>query len=298
MKDTRPPAVIHVDLDGLADVFRAHNWDYSHQDDPVFETGLRSLMAMLDREGLSATMFVIADSLDNPTKRQLLQEAARGGYEIASHSMSHPRWDLLTPEQMRWELSESRLRLEDVLEVEVRGFRAPGYRIDRVSLEMLSDCGYKYDSSVFPSKRLARRLGISDEVIATPSKIFTGSELIEIPLPDHRPLPFPFNPSYALLLGDGYFAHEFGDTWHGYFRWGLSRFRKKGQPLVLLFHLIDLASPVPPDRLDGLKSRLYTLSHLSQKQKLERCQEMLSLAAKWFRMTTTSSLLKGIATGL
>ena len=106
-----------------------------------------------------------------------------------------------------------------------------------------------------------------------------GSSLIELPLPDHRPSPFPFNPSYSLLFGTRYF------------RWGLHRVHRRGTPLILLFHLTDLSEPMPANRLTGWKSRIFTLSNLSGPTKLARCQKMLDLIRERFRILTTQDLI-------
>src|SRR5262245_22085423 len=44
------------------------------------------------------------------------------GFEIASHTVTHPHLTNLTPEQMTWELAESRRQLEDLFQRPVRGF--------------------------------------------------------------------------------------------------------------------------------------------------------------------------------
>ncbi|MEE8142987.1 MAG: carbamoyltransferase C-terminal domain-containing protein, partial [Planctomycetota bacterium] len=91
--------------------------------------------------------------------------------------------------------------------------------------------------------------------------------------------PFPFHPSYSLLMGQGYF------------KWGLGRLQRRRRPLVLLFHLTDFAEPLPKPRLVGARSRIYTLSHLSAETKRSRCQSMLDEVRRAFAITDTESLL-------
>jgi hypothetical protein len=94
-------------------------------------------------------------------------------------------------------------------------------------------------------------------------------------MPDHRPFPLPFNPSYTLVLGD----------W--LFRGGMRRFARSGRPLSLLYHLIDLAEPLPPDRLLGFASKIFTLSTLSAAEKRRRCGTMLQQVKGAYRIMTT-----------
>ena len=277
---TLPAAVVHVDLDGATEIYRAHGWSYPYADDPVFESGLRNTLNLLSANGIRATMFTVAGSLDDSRKRELIQEAARRGHEIASHSLTHRMMLNLTRSDKCAEIAGSRDKLEAALGVTIRGFRAPGYLLDREGLELLAQYGYEYDSSAFPTPAFAQRLRTSVERLTAVHEPLPGSRLLELPLPDHRPSPVPFTPSYSLLLGERYF------------RWGLERAAKTRRPFVMLFHLIDLADPVPRERHSGM-SRLFTLSYLSARQKMARCQTMLDLVKSRFALSSTNELLGG-----
>jgi polysaccharide deacetylase len=273
----RPPAVLHVDLDGAAHIYRAHGWTLTAPYDPLFESGLRNMLALLERRRLKATLFVIAEDVADPRKRELLEEARDRGHEIASHSVTHRWLTRLAPEERRRELEESRDLLARVLGVTVAGFRAPGFAIDEESLAMVEAAGYRYDSSLFPGPR--RRAGRARASSEWPHTALAGRRLIELPLPSHAPLPFPFHPSYSLVLG------------LRYFRTGLDRFLRRQVPLTLLFHLTDVADPVPAEWLPGWRSRFFTLSYLSTATKLRRCEAMLDLVQQDFTVTETARLL-------
>jgi len=256
-----------VDLDGAAHIFRLHGWRYAPSDDPLFESGLRRALDFFENAQVRATLFVIAEDLDNPRKRELIEEAVARGHDIASHTVTH-RWltDLRRADKRR-EIVESRQRLQTELGVEVRGFRAPGFAVDDEAVEFIEAAGYDYDSS-FLARRKPR--------VALPPE---GGTLVELPIPMHGVLPLPFHPCYSLMVG----------TW--LFRSGLRRFRRTGAALVLLFHLTDLADPLPADRLPGPMARLYTLSHLSGAHKRQRCQDMLDLVRRDYELVDTPQLL-------
>jgi peptidoglycan/xylan/chitin deacetylase (PgdA/CDA1 family) len=181
-------AIVHLDLDGAEDIYHAHGWRYPHGDDPLFESGLKNALTLFERNSIQATLFVVSNSLDNPRKRELVIEALRRGHEVASHTETHPNRLRLTKEQKRLEIVRSREKLESLLGTAVRGFRAPGYQIDRECMELLADSGYEYDSSVFPTRTFARRLESSVAALSAPHHPVPGSPLWELPLPDHRPL--------------------------------------------------------------------------------------------------------------
>ena len=96
---------------------------------------------------------------------------------------------------------------------------------------------------------------------------------------DYGPGPFPFHPSYSLVLG------------RRYFRSRLKKFRKTGNPLVFLFHLTDVAEPLPAEWLPNFRARLMTLSHLSSETKIARCQDMLDEVSENYELTDTATLM-------
>lgn len=270
--------VVHLDLDGATAIYAVHGWRYPSATDALFDSGLANALRFFDAAGVRATILLIAADLDDPTKRRLLANAVASGHEIASHSLTHRVLTGLDREGKWREINESRRSIEATLGVEVRGFRAPGFHIDRESLELLAAAGYSYDSSLFPTADCARRIGM-EKVSSAPHRPHANSLLWELPLPLHAPLPLPFHPSYSLVLGD----------W--YFRVGLQRFRRIGAPLVLLFHLTDFADPLPAAERPNWAATLYTLSFLSAARKRERCQRMLGLAMRDYELTDTARLL-------
>jgi len=271
-------ATIHLDLDSSVHIYRAHGWSYDADDDPLFETGLRRALDFFARAGVCATWFVIAEDLETPRKREALAEIVKQGHEIASHSLTHRKLTALKRDEKRREIFESRELLMRELGVDARGFRAPGFAMDRETFELIDEAGYAYDSSLFPSADFARRLEV-DRLSEAPHRPLADRQLVELPLPAYRPLPFPFHPCYSLVMGE----------W--YFRLGLRRFRRGGAPLTLLFHLTDFADPMPEDHLPNPLAKIYTLSHLSGEAKLRRCERMLEMVRREYRLVSTAQLL-------
>ena len=278
MDSHNPPAVVHVDLDGASAIYTMHGWPYPHENDPLFESGVENLLAMLDTLNIKATLFVIAADLDNRHKRKLLGQAVTRGHSIGCHSWTHRRLTGLPEEQRRHEIFASRERISDVLDVPVDGFRAPYFDIDGDIHRMVAEAGYRYDSSLFPGRPvpLGERMLESGQV---PGCLWPDQAMVELPLPLYAPLPFPFHASYSLVLGN----------W--YFRLGLRRHRRSGAPLVLLFHLTDLADPLPATLRRGWKSTFFTLSWLDGKAKQRRCADMLNEVTRYYRLTDTATLL-------
>ncbi|HEX5069211.1 MAG TPA: polysaccharide deacetylase family protein, partial [Vicinamibacterales bacterium] len=255
-------------------------------DDSIFTTGLTAALELFKARGVRATLFVIASSLDDPAKRKLIEEAVRRGHEIASHTITHPNLLQIDSAQKQIEIGDSRARLEQRLQVPVRGFRAPGYRLDRECLELLAAAGYAWDASASPTAAMARRLGAPVDALTAPFRPLEGREFLELPLPDHRPSPVPFSPSYAHLLGTGFY------------RWGVKRAQRRGGPLIILFHLIDFSDPLPSCQLSGWRSRIASLSMLGGPRKRRSCRRMLDEIATRYRLTSTDDLIREVRSGL
>jgi hypothetical protein len=276
-------AAIHLDLDGATDIFRVHGWPYPQEDgpDPLFDSGLPRALDFFDEEQVKATLFVIGRTVDDTLARSRLRDAIARGHEVASHTITHRLLTRLSSDEKREEIVSSRKKIEDALGVSVIGFRAPNFDIDRESLELIAEAGYAWDSSLHASSRSAASVEL-DHVSPAPSRILPDQLLIELPMPQHAPLPFPFHPSYSLIFGGAYFA------------FGLRRFRRIEAPLVLLFHLTDLADPVPRHIASSLASRFFTLSFLSGDLKRARCSRMLARVRDAYTLVKTPALFDSL----
>jgi hypothetical protein len=280
--DSRPSAVVHVDLDGARHIFQAHGWRYAADDDVLFRSGIQRLFDLLEEWRIRATLFVIAEDLRDAEKRSLILEARDRGHELASHTSTHRNLSRLAPFDRVREVVESKREIEAVTGTEVLGFRAPGYVLDETTLSLVAEAGYSYDSSMFVGKR--RPVGGSCARTATPYRPFPDRALFEIPLPGYAGLPLPFHPSYTLLLG------------LGYFRLGLRRFLARHHAtFVFLLHLTDVSDPLPGAWLSGLGSRLYSLSIMSSDTKLRRLERILEEVSRRCVVTDTSSLLASLS---
>ena len=146
------------------------------------EQNTRRILELLDRAGSQATFFTLGwVARRHPA---LVKEIASRGHEVASHGMFHQMLTELTPETFRMDARDSRAALEDVSGVPVIGFRAPSYSVNRSTLwaiDVLAECGYEYDSSVYPIRR--RRYGYPDG--PTRPGVLRGARhsLAEFPLP-------------------------------------------------------------------------------------------------------------------
>ncbi len=148
-------ACVSVDLDGLQHYARIHGLGEGTLDARTrglhLTLALPRLLALFERLGLRATLFVVGEDVQGEGAA-VLQRAVQAGHELASHSHTHPfALAKATPGQLDEELGQAEEALRGVSGVRPEGFRAPGYTLSPTLLAALLRRGYRYDASVFPA---------------------------------------------------------------------------------------------------------------------------------------------------
>lgn len=124
--------------------------------------------------GLSATIFIVPAFIDQPrsipeheqysefTTWDEIVALQEMGHTIGSHGLTHRRLTLLTRQEAKAELVESRHRLQARLGSEVRHVAAPYGNVDDDVVELARDAGYVTLSTTRPGLNLQaeRRSGV------------------------------------------------------------------------------------------------------------------------------------------
>jgi polysaccharide deacetylase family protein (PEP-CTERM system associated) len=109
---------------------------------------------------------------------------AAAGHEIACHGLTHTLVYEQTPAAFRAAVGDARSLLADQAGRDVIGFRAPSWSITTRSLwalDVLVECGFRYDSSVFPAANYLYGVAGAPR---TPYRVATAAgPLIEVPPP-------------------------------------------------------------------------------------------------------------------
>ena len=217
----------------------------------VVRAGTERILEQLRRHGVRGTFFVLGEVIrDHP---DLVRRMVEEGHEVGCHGMHHqPLWSS-NREAFRAELRQFRAMVRQHLgEVAVTGFRAPTFSIDRTTawaLEVLSEEGFDYDSSIFPAK--VRMYGVPEAPVGIyrPSaqdlaRHDPNGRLVEFPVAIARWGPI------RLPVGGGFYLRALP---FGVFRWSLDHILRT-RPFALYLHPREThpeEARLPLDPVDG-----------------------------------------------
>jgi polysaccharide deacetylase family protein (PEP-CTERM system associated) len=153
------------------------------------ERSSQLLLELLRNRRVKATFFVVGEVAQRQPR--LVEAIVAEGHELACHGMSHrPLWKL-TPDEFRRELQEFAETIEELVPgAKIAGFRAPTFSLDNRTgwaLGILSEYGYRYDSSVFPTRMPAYGVNGCPLIPYRPSMedvavVDRGGAVVEFPL--------------------------------------------------------------------------------------------------------------------
>jgi peptidoglycan-N-acetylglucosamine deacetylase len=129
--------------------------------------------------GRKATFFTLGRVAE--TAPHLVRDVAARGHEIAYHSHSHVSLTEEDPSRFTRQSREDKDRLEQLAGKKVIGFRAPRFSLtpDTLwALDVLSELGFRYSSSVMPTQ--ISMFGFPE---ASPAPFAWPNGMIEFPLP-------------------------------------------------------------------------------------------------------------------
>lgn len=179
--------VLSIDLEDWHQLVRrgagAADWDVPR---PEFQRQVRVLLDFLAELDLKATFFVLGMCARNYP--DIVAEIAGRGHEVGSHGTAHARVHTQTRDEFRRDLEESVAQLERLTGRRPAGYRAPAFSINRDTLwayDVLSELGFRYDSSQHDSPRIPRRIeGIPGDAYRL--SLDSGREIWEFPIAVRR----------------------------------------------------------------------------------------------------------------
>ena len=152
---------------------------------PTVINGVDKILDLLRKNETFATFFLVGELL--LVKPELQDKILDEGHEIAFHTMYHTRLD---SEGYKEKFLDEVKIFEKLTSGKSKGFRAPTFSLNDTSswiIDILRECGYKYDSSVVPAK--GKMYGLPN-ALTEPYRISSScienddpnSDMIEFPL--------------------------------------------------------------------------------------------------------------------
>ncbi len=220
--------------EAFAAVLRPEEWP-SLEGRVVAPTG--RLLDLLDDANVRATFFVLGWVAERHPL--LVREIDRRGHEVACHGYGHRMIHRMTRQEFRQDVTRAKAALEETTGSPVIGYRAPTCSVTRQtlwSLEVLSEMGFRYDSSIFPI--VHDRYGIPDAP-RFPHRVAAGNGggIVEFPLSTVTVL------GYRLpVAGGGYFRiFPYRLT-----RWAIRRLNAvEHQPAMVYLHPWEMDPGMP-----------------------------------------------------
>ena len=233
------------------------------------EQNVERILQLLDDSGARATFFTLG--WIGERYPQLVRSIVDNGHELASHGFAHRRASEQSPEAFFSDIQLAKIVLEDICDVEVRGYRAPSFSIGDANVwafECIERAGYRYSSSIYP---------IRHDHYGTPDAPRFAHDvregLVEMPLTTMR----LFGRNWP-AGGGGYFRL----MPYAVSRWLLRRVNHVDQqPAIFYFHPweIDAAQP----RIPGIDAKT-RFRHYLNLHRMERRLQQLLFDFEWGRL--------------
>ena len=143
---------VSLDLDNKWSYMKTHGdagWEAFPSYLPQVVPTILDVLQSLD---MKITFFVVGQDAVLAINSEPLMAIAAAGHEIANHSFHHEPWlHEYSRERLVDEFSRSEAAIHNVTGAKITGFRGPGFSYSKMVLEVLSERGYHYDASTFPT---------------------------------------------------------------------------------------------------------------------------------------------------
>ena len=108
------------------------------------ETDLIAAAPVLRDFGFNATFYLTAGFLGTPgyLNASQVRDLDAQGFQIGCHSMTHPYLSDLPEPELKREIADAKLKIEEILGHAIEHFSCPGGRYDRRTLQMARQAGF------------------------------------------------------------------------------------------------------------------------------------------------------------
>ena len=148
-KVQKPYAGLSLDLDNEWSYLKTHG-DASWQEYPSFiHLVMPRILSVLAEFDLKITFFIVGRDAENEKNCEFFTSIVNAGHEVGNHSHDHEPWTRGSGSE--YEIAHAEELIQQATGIRPRGFRGPGYSMSNEILKILTQRGYKYDTSTLPT---------------------------------------------------------------------------------------------------------------------------------------------------
>ena len=154
-------ASLTVDVEDGINISMRDNFNVEMEPTARVEDNVELILEICERNGVKGTFFILGEVAE--IFPGMIKRIGAAGHEIGVHGYHHDQMFKLTPAKLKNDLERARALMQELTGQEIKGFRAPAFSVNtRTSwaIPVIADCGFSYDSSIFPS--LSLRYGWKD----------------------------------------------------------------------------------------------------------------------------------------
>jgi len=149
---SKPTASLSLDLDNKWSYMKNNGSEGWEEYPSYLDTFVPYILEILQDLDLKLTFFIVGQDAAFEKNQKYIRMIADAGHEIANHSFKHETFlHLYTREQLADEIDKAHTAIEKASGRAPKGFRGPGFTWSETLMEVLTEKGYVYDSSTFPT---------------------------------------------------------------------------------------------------------------------------------------------------
>lgn len=175
-------ASLTVDVEDGINISMRDNFNVEMEPTARVEDNVAVILEICERNGIRGTWFILGEVAEKFPA--MVKRIAAAGHETGVHGYKHDQVFRLTPETLQAGLKKTRALIQDLTGQEVRGYRAPAFSVNTLTswaLPVIANCGFSYDSSIFPSLSLRYGWkGFSKDICRI--DLGDAGSLVEVPL--------------------------------------------------------------------------------------------------------------------
>jgi polysaccharide deacetylase family protein (PEP-CTERM system associated) len=221
------------------------------------ESSTFNTLQLLKKSKTKATFFILGYVAERHPG--LVLKIKDDGHEIATHGYQHQFIYTQHPDEYYLDLKKAKDIIEGIIGEEILGYRAPYFTITKKTLwalEKINDLGFKYDSSIFPTKN-----NIYGIMSAPRLPYITDYNILEYP-PTCRKI-FGQN----IPVSGGFYFRIFP---YWFIKSSFRKINNKGCPVVSYFHTSDLDIEQPKVNCSFFEKFIHYYNLKTMKPKLEK----------------------------